>query len=243
MRSLIELEGVDRVLYTEIGANIERLSPIELARLAIKSARARDDGKDGISYLRDALANHIHTPLSDAYHRKILELVGGKDLDDALDLVKASRPLKAGAPPGLGTIEHRLGLSEDYLLAATILAAQKGPAADVRLLLASDQLVAHSAELLLKAMLEADGLLVPLTHDLVELRHLLVSDGHALSEQLEFVVRFLGPLHAGHVFRYGAAEHGVPTARQMIDRLGPEIAMFRARLAGTQSASGTGAAS
>lgn len=231
IRSLSEFEGVGTVLYTDIGANIEQPSAIELARLAIKSARARDDGKDGISYLRDALRNHIHTPLSDAYQRKILELVGGKDLDEALAMARASSPLKAGAPPGLGSIEHKLGLAEDYVLAASVLAAQKGPAADIRLLLPSDQLVAHAAEMLLKAMLEAGGLLVPLSHDLVELRHLLVSENHPVSDRLEFVVRNLGPLHAGHVFRYGDAGHGIPTARQMIDRLEPEIASFRSRLA------------
>ena len=153
IQSLSDFKAMAAVLYTEIGANISQPSAIELARLAIKSARARDDGRDGISYLRDALANGIHTPLSDGYQRKILELVGGNDLDEALALAWASRPVKAGAPPAHGTIQHKLRLAKDYLLAARILAAQVGPEAEIRLLLPADQLVAHATEMLLKAML------------------------------------------------------------------------------------------
>ena len=36
----------------------------------------------------------------------------------------ADKPLKAGAPPCLDSIEHKLRLAEDYLLAAKVLAAQ-----------------------------------------------------------------------------------------------------------------------
>jgi hypothetical protein len=86
--SLFNFEGVGTVLYAEIGANIDQPTASELARLAIKSARARDDGKDGITYLRDALANNVRTPLSDTYLRKTLDLTGGRDLDDALAIVR-----------------------------------------------------------------------------------------------------------------------------------------------------------
>ena len=92
IQALSNFEGIATVLYTEIAANILPLSTIELARLAIKSARARGDGRDGISYLRDALANGIHTPLSDGYRQKILDLVGARDLDEALALARASGP-------------------------------------------------------------------------------------------------------------------------------------------------------
>ncbi|MBO6726101.1 MAG: hypothetical protein JJ911_10620 [Rhizobiaceae bacterium] len=227
VRSLSGFHGVDTVLYTEIGANISPLSAIELARLAIRSARARADGKDGITYLRDAVANNIRTSLSDAYQLKVLELTGGKDLDDAIAIARASSPVKAGEPPGTSSIENKLRLAENYLLAAKALAARNAAEAEVLFLLPSNQLVAHAAELLLKAMLEADGLHVPHSHDLVDLRHLLMGEGHRLADRLEFVVKHLGPLHAGHVFRYGAGDHGIPTAMQMVERLEPELKTFR----------------
>lgn len=225
--ALADVGGVSTVLYTEISANIDALSPLELARLAIKSARARSDGRDGISYLRDALANGIETPLSSAYRQKILELLSAKDLTEAVATAWESRPKEAGVPPGLDEIESRLGIADDYLLAARILAAQSGIGTDIRLLLPSGQLIAHATEMLLKSMLADEGHFVPAIHDLVELRHLLVGEGKTLSVGLEFVVKFLGPLHAGHVFRYGSADHGIPTAQQMIARLEPELAAFR----------------
>jgi len=48
-----ELCGIEVVLYTQIGANIENPTPQKLATLAIESARsnAGSQGKDGISYL------------------------------------------------------------------------------------------------------------------------------------------------------------------------------------------------
>lgn len=230
VRALKDFQGVGTVLYTDIGVNIDRPSAIELARLAIKSVRTAKEekiGDNGITYLRNALANGIRTPLSDDYQRKLLELTGTSNLRDALATAIASRPKQAGEPPGMGSIENKMRLAEDYLFAAKVLEAQPGPEADIRLLLPTGQLLGHATELLLKAMLEANGLFFPLTHDLVDLRHLLVSEGHALSAELDFVVTHVGPLHAGHVFRYGDAGHGIPTGRQMISRLEPAIQQLR----------------
>jgi hypothetical protein len=233
VRTLTAFHGVSSVLYTDLDANIAAPSAIELARLAIKSVRTAKEeklGDNGIAYLRDAISHGIRTPLTASYERKLLDLTGGVDLDNALAIAVESRPKRAGEPPGVDSIENKVRLAEDYLAAAKVLDAQRGPEAAIRLLLPAGQLVAHASELLLKATLEANGLFFPFTHDLVELRHLLAGEGHPLSEGLEFVVTNLGPLHAGHVFRYGDAGHGIPTAGQMIRRLEPEITRLRAQL-------------
>ncbi len=79
-------ESFDVVLYTKIGANIEKLNADHLADLAIKSARGKAgaDGKDGISYLQNAIDQGIRTPLLPAYKAAILRKTGAKNLKEAL---------------------------------------------------------------------------------------------------------------------------------------------------------------
>lgn len=89
IRELLDFEGIDVVLYTEIGATITDLSASNLARLAINSARGSSDGKDGISYLRAAKKNEIKTLLSDAYEEEIKKQTGARDLDEALRIARA----------------------------------------------------------------------------------------------------------------------------------------------------------
>lgn len=89
IRQLLDFEGIDVVLYTEIGATVTDLSAANLARLAINSARGSSDGKDGISYLRGAKKNGIKTPLSDAYEQEINKQTGAADLDEALRIARA----------------------------------------------------------------------------------------------------------------------------------------------------------
>ena len=50
---IAELGGIETVLYTKIGANINPPTPQKLATFAIKSARGKAgmEGRDGISYL------------------------------------------------------------------------------------------------------------------------------------------------------------------------------------------------
>lgn len=79
-----DFEGIDTVIYTSIGANIEGLSAAKLATLAICSARARNDGRDGISYLINTKKAGIRTPLSDDYETKIKRLTGVASLEEAL---------------------------------------------------------------------------------------------------------------------------------------------------------------
>ena len=84
-------EGVETVLYTRIGANIEGLSAIRLAELAVASARVRQDGSAGISYLMNAKKREIQTPLSAEYEKEILRLTGAGSLDAALACTCAQR--------------------------------------------------------------------------------------------------------------------------------------------------------
>lgn len=88
IKRLENFYGVDVVLYTHIGANIEDLSPANLARLAIESARRLDDGRDGISYLINAKKHGIRTALSDEYEEEIKRQLAPKDLAEALRIAR-----------------------------------------------------------------------------------------------------------------------------------------------------------
>lgn len=76
--------GIDLVIYTSIGSNIEPLTPAHLADLAIASVARAPAGKDGISYLLAAKANGIVTALSGAYEAEILSKAGAATLSEAL---------------------------------------------------------------------------------------------------------------------------------------------------------------
>jgi cation transport regulator ChaC len=84
IRECKDLGGIDVVLYTHIAATIENPTAGALAELAIASARARTDGRDGISYLKAAIANGIRTPLSDAYAEEVKRRLGARSLDEAI---------------------------------------------------------------------------------------------------------------------------------------------------------------
>lgn len=84
--------GVVHVLYTSIPANITPLSPRELARRAIESARgpAGANQQDGISYLRQAIENGTVTPMTSDYVKAILETTGAEDLKAAWNSVRSA---------------------------------------------------------------------------------------------------------------------------------------------------------
>ena len=84
IKSLRDYAKINHVIYTCIGANIRELTGERLACLAIRSARTRDDGQDGISYLMDAIDAGISTPLSDAYKAAIMKQTRASTLEDAL---------------------------------------------------------------------------------------------------------------------------------------------------------------
>ena len=83
-------QGVDTVLYTKIGANIQGLTPEKLADMAIESARASAGAKvkDGISYLISAKRQGINTPLMLEYERAILFKTNAVNLAEAFMRVR-----------------------------------------------------------------------------------------------------------------------------------------------------------
>jgi hypothetical protein len=85
----ISFEGIEAVLYTRIGANIDDLTATKLAELPVASARSRQDGKDGISYLMNAKRCGVQTPLSPDYEKEILRLTGTDSLEAALASTRA----------------------------------------------------------------------------------------------------------------------------------------------------------
>jgi hypothetical protein len=94
VEAIEDFEGVDKVLYTSIGANIDELTSEKLASLAIASANALGDGRDGITYLNRAMEAGIETPLTRSYQAYILRLTGGRDLADALAIVRSKASLQ-----------------------------------------------------------------------------------------------------------------------------------------------------
>ncbi|KAA0002692.1 MAG: hypothetical protein FE043_03755 [Thermoplasmata archaeon] len=75
--------GVDKVFYTKIGANIDDLTPQDLAKLAIESAKEGAEKRDGISYLINAKKNGVRTPLMPEYEKEILRQTGTQSLEEA----------------------------------------------------------------------------------------------------------------------------------------------------------------
>lgn len=89
VKRLEPFAGIDVVLYTEIGANINDPSAARLTGLAIASVGKAKEGKDGISYLMNAITNGIETPLTRAYAAEILRRTETEDLAAALAKVRA----------------------------------------------------------------------------------------------------------------------------------------------------------
>lgn len=85
IESLSNFYGVETVLYTKIGSNIEDNSPTSLAKLAIKSAREKPGKKcqDGINYLISLKRQNITTPLMEAYEQEILRITKTSSLKEA----------------------------------------------------------------------------------------------------------------------------------------------------------------
>ena len=86
VESLEHFKGIDMVYYVRIASNIQPLTPAYLAKLAIQSVnlKKKDQGRDGISYLINAKANGIQTPLMSAYEQEILQRMNAKNLEEAL---------------------------------------------------------------------------------------------------------------------------------------------------------------
>ena len=89
---IVGLGGIQIVLYTKIGANIDAPTPEKLAALAIESARGKagSEGKDGISYLMSVKRQNIDTPLMAQYEEEILKSVGASSLPEALTIARGN---------------------------------------------------------------------------------------------------------------------------------------------------------
>ncbi|MGF1473929.1 MAG: hypothetical protein ACFB50_19605 [Rubrobacteraceae bacterium] len=85
VQRLQHFEGLDVVLYAEIGANIPDLSPRGLAERAIRSAESHVGRRkrDGITYLLDVKKNGVETPLMPEYEKEILRLTATETLEQA----------------------------------------------------------------------------------------------------------------------------------------------------------------
>ena len=81
----ISLAGLDTVPYVDFppGGKIDAPTATQIAEEAVRSATRRTDGRDGISYLIEAKASGIITPLMPAYEATILELTGAANLEEA----------------------------------------------------------------------------------------------------------------------------------------------------------------
>jgi hypothetical protein len=87
IRELENFQNVSCVIYVDLPSNIEQITPENLACLAISSAKS-DAGKrsmDGITYLKDNIANGIITPLTRLYEQEILRQSGKTSLQAAID--------------------------------------------------------------------------------------------------------------------------------------------------------------
>lgn len=94
VKSLIDFEGVDEVIYTSIGRNIDKVNGSVLAKLAIDSyfEEAGENKMDGIHYLLNANNNGIKTALSEEYESHILSATQTKTLQETIDKLDQQRP-------------------------------------------------------------------------------------------------------------------------------------------------------
>ncbi len=82
--------GIETVIYTKIGANIESPTPDKLAELAINSAMktSGENGKDGISYLISLKRQNIITPMMPEYEKSILKKLQAQNLEEAISVAR-----------------------------------------------------------------------------------------------------------------------------------------------------------
>lgn len=81
--TLLAFAELDFVIYAKIAANIVPLDAEHLANLAISSVSKAKSGKDGITYLADALQTGIETPLLAEHEAAILRKANARDRMEA----------------------------------------------------------------------------------------------------------------------------------------------------------------
>jgi hypothetical protein len=92
IKELREFEGVEHVLYVDFtpAGKLQAPTASELAASAVNSARALSTDDDGISYLRNAMASGVITPLTANYEKAVLELTNANSLEDAREKLRPS---------------------------------------------------------------------------------------------------------------------------------------------------------
>lgn len=91
---------VTTVLYTDFNAAGKISAPIasELAEHAIGSVETAKEGKDGITYLIEAIRSGIQTPLTSAYRSEILNRINAGSLEEALRKAKEAAAARRREP-------------------------------------------------------------------------------------------------------------------------------------------------
>jgi hypothetical protein len=86
VRTVRDLEGVEIVLYTDFldAGKIARPNADDLAMAAIESVAKAKSGKDGITYLAEAIDDGVNTPLTEHYAAAILAKIDSAPLKEAL---------------------------------------------------------------------------------------------------------------------------------------------------------------
>jgi len=86
VRKIVDDPRVETVFYTDFRPEGKIAHPTapDLAKYAIQSVKNAEKGKDGISYLMNAIASGIKTPLTPDYEAEILKQTGTKSLREAL---------------------------------------------------------------------------------------------------------------------------------------------------------------
>jgi hypothetical protein len=98
----VDVPGDLLVLTASLPRNLPRpdMTADALARRAVDSAR--HGPRNGVAYLRGAVAAGVRTPLTEAYAERVLELVGAATLEEAERLVALPRPAARRRANGLG---------------------------------------------------------------------------------------------------------------------------------------------
>jgi len=82
--------GVSVILYTRIAPTIVDPTATKLTDLAIESVAKADKGRDGITYLMNAMFEGIQTPLTEEYAAEIMRRVSANTLEEALVTIRTS---------------------------------------------------------------------------------------------------------------------------------------------------------
>lgn len=82
-----DINDVQVYLTANYGCNLAEITPDILADLAIESFKSNEveEGRDGISYLKNNIDNKIITPLTEEYRNEILKKMKAKNLKEIIE--------------------------------------------------------------------------------------------------------------------------------------------------------------